>query len=343
MSAEAVEIDGSHGEGGGQILRTSLALSVITGRPLRIKRIRAHRRQPGLQRQHLACVHAAARMCGAKVVGAAPDSQTLEFTPGTATPSEINIDIGSAGSATLVVQTVLVPAIALRRELRVTVTGGTHNPLAPPFEFLDRVFAPHLRAMGADVAMTLEKIGVMPKGGGKVIVDVRPSGPSAPLRPIELLHAGSVVARRAIAIIAGLPTHVAERELEVARERLHDPICEIRDVPRAGPANVFMVEVELATGAREVVTGFGEKGLRAELVAARALDELAAFVAHDVPVGEHLEDQLLLPMAVAGGGRFRCASPLSPHARTNIDTIKEFLRVPIEVTDDGAIVDVRLG
>ncbi len=338
--SSGVDIDGSHGEGGGQILRTSLALSLITGKTLRMKRIRAHRRQPGLQRQHLACVHAAARMCGAKVTGAAPDSQTLEFVPGTASPAEINIDIGSAGSATLVVQTVLVPAIALGRELKLTVTGGTHNPLAPPFEFLDRVFGPHLRAMGANVTMTLDKIGVMPKGGGKVVVEIHKGDR---LRPIELVHAGSVVSRRAISIIAGLPTHVAERELDVARERLHDPICEIRDVPRAGPANVFMVEIEMATGSREVVTGFGEKGLRAEIVAARALDELAAFIAHDVPVGEHLEDQLLLPMAVAGGGRFRCASPLSPHARTNIDTIKEFVRVPFEVQDDGAIVEVRVG
>ena len=335
-----VEIDGSHGEGGGQILRTSLALSIITGKPLRMRRIRANRRQPGLQRQHLACVHAAARLCSAKITGAAPDSQTLEFEPGRVTPSEFQIDIGSAGSATLVVQTVLVPAVALGHALKLTVTGGTHNPLAPPFEFLDRVFAPHLRAMGADFDMTLDKIGVMPKGGGKVIVDIRPGGT---LRPIELLHAGSVVARRAIAIIAGLPTHVAERELAVARDRLHDPICEIRDVPRAGPANVFMVEVELATGARELVTVHGEKGLRAELVASRAIDELAAFIAHDIPVGEQLEDQLLLPMAVAGGGRYRCAAPLSPHARTNVDTIREFLKVPIAVTEDGATVEVRLG
>ncbi|MGE5185882.1 MAG: RNA 3'-terminal phosphate cyclase, partial [Acidobacteriota bacterium] len=147
----AVEIDGSHGEGGGQILRTSLALAMITGKPLRMKRIRANRRHPGLQRQHLACVFAAARLCGGKLTGATPDSQTLELEPGTSGPAAFQIDIGSAGSATLVVQTVLVPAIALGRTLELTVTGGTHNPLAPPFPFLDRVFLPHLRAMGADV------------------------------------------------------------------------------------------------------------------------------------------------------------------------------------------------
>src|SRR5205823_9135379 len=140
-----------------------------------------------------------------QVRGAELDSQTLEFAPSDAFADHLVIDIGSAGSTTLVVQTILVPAIAGGRGLRAVITGGTHNPLAPPFEFLDRVFAPHLRAMGADVSMAIEKIGVMPKGGGKVVVDVRPGGA---LKPIELVHAGSVVSRRAIAIIAGLPTHV---------------------------------------------------------------------------------------------------------------------------------------
>jgi RNA 3'-terminal phosphate cyclase (ATP) len=337
---EPIEIDGSRGEGGGQILRTALALSLITNRPLRVKRIRANRGNPGLQRQHLACVYAAARLTAAKVTGATQDSQTLEFWPGTAAPDEVTIDIGSAGSTTLVVQTILVPAIAARRPLRFVVTGGTHNPLAPPFEFLDRVFLPQLRAMGADVTATLDKIGVMPKGGGRIVIEV---GAGKPLRPIELLNAGSVVSRRAIAIVAGLPTHVGERELDVARERLFDPICELREVPRAGPANVFMVEVELATGARELVTNHGEKGLRAELVASRAIDELAAFIAFDVPVGEYLADQLLLPLAVAGGGRFRAAAPLSPHATTNLDTIREFLRVPIRVEETETTADVVFG
>ncbi len=337
---EPIEIDGSRGEGGGQVLRTSLALSLITGKPIRIKRIRQQRENPGLQRQHLACVYAAARMTGARVTGAAPDSQQLEFWPGTATPSEVTIDIGSAGSTTLVVQTILVPAIAARRPLRIVVTGGTHNPLAPPFEFLDRVFLPHLRAMGADVTATLDKIGVMPKGGGRIVIDI---GAGKPLQPIELVTTGSVVSRRAIAIVAGLPTHVGERELKVARDRLVDPICELREVPRAGPANVFMVEVELATGARELVTNHGEKGLPAEIVAGRAIDELSAFVAFDVPVGEYLADQLLLPFAVAGGGRFRAAAPLSPHALTNLDTIRDFLRVPIRVDETETTAEVVFG
>jgi RNA 3'-terminal phosphate cyclase (ATP) len=224
-----------------------------------------------------------------------------------------------------VIQTILVPAIVARKPLRAVIVGGTHNPMAPPFDFLDRVFLPHLRAMGAEVTMSIERVGLIPKGGGRVVVEVAP-GPK--LRPIELVQTGEVVARRATAIIAGLPRHVAERELAVARERLKDPVCDIDDVPDAGPANVFMVEAELASGARELVTTHGEKGLPAEIVAARAIQELTAWREADVPVGEHLADQLLLPMAVAGGGRYRTL-PLSLHSTTNIDTIRAFVDIPI--------------
>src|SRR6185503_3299699 len=171
-----IEIDGSRGEGGGQILRTSLALSMITKKPLRMRRIRAGRRKPGLQRQHLACVEAAAQLCHAHTSGAEVHSQDLEFSPGPDCSEHLSIDIGTAGSTTLVVQTVLVPAIVAGRALNATVIGGTHNPLAPPFEFLDRVFLPHLRAMGAHVMLALDKHGVMPSGGGKLTVSVRPGG-----------------------------------------------------------------------------------------------------------------------------------------------------------------------
>ena len=167
-----VEIDGSRGEGGGQVLRTSLALSLITGKPLRMTRIRGNRPKPGLQRQHLACVQAAAMLSGTTVRGLDLGSDTLEFTPGDAWVDELALDIGSAGSTTLVIQTILVPAIAAGKKLRARITGGTHNEMAPPFEYLDRVFLPHLRKMGADVMLTLEKHGMQPKGGGTILVDI---------------------------------------------------------------------------------------------------------------------------------------------------------------------------
>jgi RNA 3'-terminal phosphate cyclase (ATP) len=378
---DPVEIDGARGEGGGQILRTSLALSMITGRPLRMHQIRAGRAKPGLRRQHLACVHAAARLCGARVTGDRIGSQALEFEPGPiggapdqggapdrgGAPLELEIDIGTAGSTSLVVQTILVPAIAAGVALTARVIGGTHNPMAPPFDFLDRVFVPHLRAMGADVAMTLDRHGFAVGGGapgkgdwhddptphrGQLTLTVGAGagagaggagGAGDALRPIELLEAGPLLARRATAILARLPTHVGDRELGVIRERLGfaPEDCRVLEVAGGGPANVLLIEVERA-GGRELVTRFGEKGLRAELVASRACDELDAFLRAGVPVGEHLADQLLLPLAVAGGGRFRCA-PLSSHAVTNIETIRRFLDVPIRVEPDQTGVVVAIG
>ena len=335
-----VEIDGSRGEGGGQVLRTSLALAVIGGRKLRMRRIRAGRKRPGLQPQHLACVAAAARLCGgtARAPGGGSleiGAQELELVPGPldAWPSVLEIDIGTAGSTTLLVQTILVPALASGRALRAVITGGTHNPLAPPFEFLDRVFAPHLRAMGAELSLTLDKPGFVPRGGGRIVVEIGPSK----LRPIELVEAGEITARRAVAIVAGLPRHIAEREIACAQERLRDPVCEIREHDNMGPHNLFMAEVELASGARELATAHGRKGYPAEDVADDALDELEDFLEAGVPVGEHLADQLLLPLAVAGGGRFRTL-PLTLHATTNIETIGHFLDVPIRVEGSEVIL-----
>ncbi len=340
MSEPIVEIDGSRGEGGGQILRTSLALSVITGKPLRMRRIRAGRKKPGLQRQHLACVEAAAKLCFAQTSGADVGSQDLEFSPGDARAEHLTIDIGTAGSTTLVVQTILVPAIAAGHALHATVIGGTHNPMAPPFEFLDRVFLPHLRAMGALVTLSLDKHGVFPGGGGRIALEVRPA---SKLAPIAVVEAGPVTGRRATVIVARLPTHVANRELAIVRERfkIAPEDCTTVDV-RGGPANVLMIEIERA-GSRELVTGHGEKGLRAELVAERACAEVDRYLASNVPVGEHLADQLLLPMAVAGGGRFRTVAPLSLHATTNIETIGAFLDVPIHVEESDGIAEVSVG
>jgi RNA 3'-terminal phosphate cyclase (ATP) len=335
-----VEIDGSRGEGGGQILRTSLALSIITGRKLRMYNIRAGRKRPGLQRQHLACVEAAAQLCRATTNTLDVGASELVFTPGTEWPGELAIDIGTAGSTTLVVQTVLPAALAAGKPLHARITGGTHNPLAPPFDFLERVFLPHLHAMGADVKLKLVRHGLMPNGGGVVELDVRPSGK---LKPLELVDAGRVVGRRAVAICASLPSHVGERELAVAQERLDNPKCELLDFPDDGPHNVFMVEVELASGARELITSHGRKGYPAEDVADDALDDLEDFLEAGVPVGECLADQLLLPLAIAGSGRFRTLGPLSDHTTTNIDTIREFLDVPIRYEYVGTNVDIIVG
>ena len=321
-----VDIDGSRGEGGGQILRTSLALSLITGRPITMRNIRAGRAKPGLRRQHVACVDAAVKLCGGTVHGAKVDSKYLELTPGPIRGGELAIDIGTAGSTTLVVQTILVPAIVGGHGLRATIRGGTHNPMAPPFEFLERVFLPRLREMGAEVTLALDQYGFVGdvRGPlGQLTLEIRPGA----LRPIEILDAAPSAQLHATALLSRLPTHVGARELAVVRERFPAASCDLM--------------IEVGAG-HELITGFGEKGVRAELVAARACDAAAAYLAANVPVGEHLADQLVLPLALAGGGRFRCA-PLSLHATTNIETIGLFLDVPIRVEPEGDAVIVSVG
>lgn len=337
MSSEPVILDGASGEGGGQILRTALALSVVLQRPFVIERIRAGRAKPGLRRQHLACVQAAARLSSAQVTGAELDSQRLSFAPGPAMLPVLEVDIGSAGSAALVIQTILPPALCAPHPVRATIRGGTHNPMAPSLDFLAEVFVPALRAQGARVELACVRHGFAPAGGGEVTLLVEP----APLGAFECLAAGPVVRRQATAVLARLPTHVGDRELAQVRQRLgfRPEECTVREVPSDGAGNAVLLYVEREGGGRELVTGHGERGLRAELVAARACDELAAYLAAEVPVGEHLADQLLLPMVLGGGGRFRCA-PLSLHTETNLETIGAFLpeRRPVARRDGEAWV-----
>jgi RNA 3'-terminal phosphate cyclase (ATP) len=332
----SIELDGSAGEGGGQVLRTSLALAAITGRAIRIDRVRARRAKPGLQRQHLTCVLAAAEVCGGEVRGASVGSGRVDFTPGAVRGGDFAFDIGTAGSTGLVLQTVVPILLGAPGPSRVVVTGGTFNPMAPSAEFLARAFFPMLRRMGAHVSLTVERHGFYPAGGGRVVCEIAPG----PLAPIELVDGGPVVRRLARVVSARLPSHVAERELAVVRERLGWSEHEIDDVDAASPGNALSLEVERA-GVVELCTGFGEKGVRAELVAARACDELERYLAHDAPVGEHLADQLLVPMALARGGRYR-SGPLSLHARTNIDVVERFGLVRFDVADAGGGVVVSV-
>jgi RNA 3'-terminal phosphate cyclase (ATP) len=276
----------------------------------------------------------------------------------------IDIDIGTPGAISLVLQTILVPAIAMGEQLTCTISGGTHNPMAPPFDFLERVFLPHLRAMGADVRLELNRYGFAPGEGrsdslgsvtmsigspvptdrdGQRAADLDRKAIASRLRPIEILEAGPVSDCRATAMLCRLPTHVAERELTVVMRELGWGRDELvtREVRANAIANVLMLEVNRGAS-RELITVHGEKGLPAERVAKAACDELAAFLALDVPVGEHLADQLLLPMAVAGGGRFR-TGPLSLHATTNIDTIHQFLDVPIRCDEASGTTTVSIG
>ncbi len=329
--SDCITIDGAQGEGGGQILRTALGLSLVTGRAVRFERIRARRSKPGLLRQHLTAVQAAAAIGSARIAGAELGSQSLLFEPGAIHGGEYHLAVGTAGSTTLVLQTVL-PALALAPEPSVlTLDGGTHNPFAPPFDFLAKSFLPLLARMGPQVEVHLERHGFFPAGGGRLSIRVTPC---AALQPIAIEERGEVQVS-ARALVACLSETIAKRELSIVRERLGLERAQCRvetiDCP-VGPGNVVMVTFSGAQ-VTEVVTGFGEKGVSAEQVANRCAEEALRYRDANVPIGEHLADQLLVPMALAGGGRFRTLSP-SSHALTNADVIRRFLNVDVQFEDE---------
>lgn len=332
--SEAIVIDGSRGEGGGQILRSSLSLSAITGRPLELVNIRANRRKPGLRRQHLACVLAVAELTGAEVEGAEVGSRRVSFRPGReAAPGEYRFAIGTAGSSTLLLQTVLWPLALAAGPSTVVVEGGTHNPKAPPFEFLARSFAPMLRRAGVALGLELERCGFYPRGGGRIRATVAgPAGRS--LEPFELAGSGAERRRSALVLLSRLPEHIARREAAVLRERLElaEDDVEIRHVKSPGPGNAVHVVLELADHT-EVCTAFGERGVSAERVAAAAADEAQAYLASGAAAGEHLADQLVIPLALAGGGAVRIATP-SLHTRTNVEVVGRFLETPLSLDEE---------
>lgn len=326
-----IHIDGSRGEGGGQVLRSAVTLSMATGRPLRIERIRAGRRRPGLRRQHLTAVAAAAEVCAARVAGLDIGSTRLDFAPGRVRPGDYRFAVGSAGSATLVLQTVLLPLCTAAGPSSLRLEGGTHNPWAPPVDFLQRVFLPLLARMGPRVAIELERPGFYPAGGGRFSVRIEPV---AALRGMDLLQRGRLLERRVRALCARLPRHIGEREVRRLAQRLDLPegataVEQVAD--SAGPGNIVMLELRYER-VSELFCGFGRKGVPAERVADEALEQAAAYLAGEVPVGPYLADQLMLPMALAGRGRYR-SLPLTGHAHTQLDVIGRFLDLDVRLTE----------
>jgi len=327
-----IELDGSAGEGGGQILRSALVLSMVTGQPFRITRIRARREKPGLMRQHLVAVQAAARICAARVSHAELGSSELSFEPGEIVGGDYEFAIGTAGSCTLVLQTLVLALLHARTPSTVRITGGTHNAMAPPLQFLERAYRPLLAAMGAQLSFSLERYGFYPAGGGIVVASI---APCARLRPIELTARGARRAAYAEAFVAGIPASVGERELACVRSKMgwDDAQLRLNVLPGGqGPGNAILLTLE-HEHVTEVFAGFGAKMVRAEVVAGQALKEARDYIGSGAAVGEHLADQLMLPLALAGGGSFT-ASTVSRHALTNADVIARFLPVEIGFEHD---------
>lgn len=320
-------IDGSEGEGGGQVLRNALALSLVTGKPFRIENIRGGRDRPGVMRQHVTAVEAACAVGSAECEELAVGATSLAFEPGAIRPGDHHFAVGTAGSATLVLQTVLAPLMLADSPSSLVLEGGTHNSHAPPFDFIARVFLPLINLMGPQVSATLIRPGFFPAGGGRIHVEIMPV---RSLARLDLLERGALRRVEARALIAALPGEIAVRELAAVESVLGwpDESRRIEQLPeRVGPGNVLLLEAEFEN-VTEISTGFGKLGVRAEHVGEKAAKRMAGYLASKAAAGPYLADQLLLPMALAGGGSFTTVKP-SRHARTAADIIARFLDVAI--------------
>ncbi|ECF4922992.1 TPA: RNA 3'-terminal phosphate cyclase [Salmonella enterica subsp. enterica serovar Vietnam] len=334
-----IALDGAQGEGGGQILRSALSLSMITGQPFEISGIRAGRARPGLLRQHLTAVLAAKEICGAEVSGDELGSQWLRFAPGKVRGGEYKFAIGSAGSCMLVLQTVLPALWFADSPARVEVSGGTHNQSAPSADFICRVWEPQLAKMGINQHTTLIKHGFYPAGGGSVTTDVEPV---KALGGLQLISRGETVRMTAEALLAAVPYHVGEREVMSLEAYLPLADKKVRVLEGgAGPGNTLSLTVECGY-LTELFIAFGTKGVSAEKVAHQLASEAKRYLASPAAVGEYLADQLILPLALAGDGSFTVAKT-SAHLLTNIAVVEQFLpvRFSCEPLDGGYLIQVR--
>jgi RNA 3'-terminal phosphate cyclase (ATP) len=330
-----IHIDGARGEGGGQVLRTALALSLATRKPFRIENIRARRKTPGLLRQHLTAVQAACAVGDGAVEGAEIGAMALTFVPQALRAGEYTFAIGTAGSTTLVLQTVLLPLILAGAPSVVELQGGTHNPAAPPFDFVERAFLPLLARMGADVRVELLRPGFHPAGGGRLRATIQPA---ARLVRLTIEERGAIVERCARAVVANLPYTIAQREVQTVAEELEwPPEClQAHTLTGShGPGNAVSVIVG-CEHVTNVCTAFGKRGVPAEDVARDAAKQARRYIHSEAAIEEHLADQILLPLALGDGGSFT-TTPLSDHATTNIDVIRQFIdrRIDVETVSNG--------
>ena len=331
-----ITIDGSDGEGGGQVLRYSAALSLLTGEPFTIQNIRGGRAKPGLMRQHVTALEAACAIGGAECSGLTVGASELTFRPGSVTPGEYHFAVGTAGSTGLVLQTVLVPLMLADAPSKLVIEGGTHAVAAPPFEFLHKTLLPVLERMGPKISVTLERHGFFPRGGGRIVVDIDP----APLRPIECVTRGEFKAGKVEALVAGIPFDIADRELKAARKVLADwpdeVFAPVQLPAENGPGNALLMVAEFEH-VTEVISGFGKLGVPAERLAKTAAKRMAGYLASQAFAGPYLQDQLLLPFAMAGGSVFTTVK-LSEHTRTAANLIERFSGrgIRFSETADGA-------
>jgi len=332
MSDSLVELDGSEGEGGGQILRSALALSILTGRPFKLINIRANRSKPGLQPQHLMSVRAAGTISGAVYKGASVGSAVLYFEPQVVKSGQYTFSIGTAGATTLVLHTIYLP-LALRGDApsEITITGGTHNQHAPCYHFLETTWAAYLRRMGFEIELQMVRPGFYPRGGGEIRAVIHPC---SRVKGLRLTHCPELTTAGGFSAYAGLPESVGKRQARPLGVRLKAEGIESH-IPQeewlaANPGTVAAVIFRQAP-TPTLFFGLGERGKPAESVADDAADEAIRFRESGCPVDEHSADQLLLPLAFSPDASEYRAARITRHLTTNIATVLRFVDRTISV------------
>lgn len=330
-----IEIDGTLGEGGGQLLRSALTLSVITGHPFRITRIRARRKRPGLAHQHHMAVLAATNISGARVEGDVLRSQELRFEPGQVLPGEYRFDIGTAGSSSLVLQTILLPLALASGPSRVTITGGTHVPMSPCFHYLDWQWRTGLAALGVDFSLVLERAGFYPPGGGAIRAEIPGM---ADIRGLDRRERGRLLEIHGLSSIANLPLHIAERQRDRALYLLRHLDCPIgigmEQTDAASPGSFIALLARFEHG-QACCFALGARGRRAEQVGEDAAHELLAVLATDGVMDRWLADQLIVPLAIAAEPSAFRTPEVTLHLVTQAELVGMFL--PVEVRIDAAV------
>ena len=325
-----VIIDGSYGEGGGQILRTSLTLAALTGKAVKIINIRAGRPKPGLAAQHLTGVRAVAEICGAHLEGAELGSQNLTFAPQRSPQAaSYSWDVaaarkgGSAGAVSLAFQAVLLPMALAPSPSQVTLRGGTHVPWSPPYHYLERVYLPTLARLGVRAKVEIDKWGWYPMGGGEIKAQIDPA--NLPLSPIDLKERGPLQGLFGLSAVSNLPDHIAQRQRKRALEMLGEfrPQIEVVRGESAGQGSFLFLWAQF----ENCLAGFsslGARGKPAEKVAEEAGQEYLEYYHGGAALDKHLADQLILPMALASGPSSFTTTEITPHLLTNIWVVRRF-------------------
>ena len=331
---DLVEIDGSFGEGGGQILRTSLALSLITSRPLRLSRIRANRPKPGLAAQHLRAVEAAAAISSGTVEGAALGSTEIAFVPGEVVPGRYTFEIGTAGATSLVLHTLYLPLALAGGPSELVIRGGTHVAWSPTFHYLRDQWRPALALIGLDVEVEIRTAGYYPKGGGEILARIFHR---AAVKPLKLSREAPAESATVTVVSTRLPEHVAQRQADTAQKLLEKEGLEtkvrIEGFDGVAPGTATHIRIAAGRGGG-MFTALGEPGLRAEKVASWCAAQATAFVRADAALDKYLADQLILPLALADGSSEYTTNEITEHLVTNADVVSEFLPVDIDVVGD---------